>query len=403
MRRSFIILTMLILITTACSNIGESTPEVEPTLAPPPATMRMLFTVVEPLPEDEDLTGQLERLIFEETGLSVDVIATGQSDAIAAICNNQGELPAISWLDGLQLGFSQAEDCGKPQLMISRSPERTDELIDVSIDEEAREAFEQAQSMMVAMEVDETVEGEADDDATAEATLQPTEEPTAEPEPTETPVADEEGTADEAGTSDDATATSEEDATDDQTESTDTGPTTADTGLILINPALETDTLDVITEAVYCRLGYEDDYSWLLPTLILQQNGFDIRSASQIVDYPDVPLMVEAVASGDCTMTGVSARAFAQLEQELQDSVTLAAIDVPEIPYGVLVYSPEIELGVRLALNRVFTQFAENANSLTLLDTLLGVDELISVDDDDFTTLAEFIRSTGVGFDGLGN
>jgi ABC-type phosphate/phosphonate transport system substrate-binding protein len=182
---------------------------------------------------------------------------------------------------------------------------------------------------------------------------------------------------------------------------------TGEAGQIIVNGDLGSTELSLVTGRTFCRIGYDDFYSWLLPVLVARSQRIDLLSVpSDVVDYEDVPSLVKAVADGDCAAAGISEDAFTRYEDELTEVVREGIrISVTSIafPYDILMYPIEVQLGVRLSLNDALVEIAEDAETSEILRTLLGQDELAEVEPNDLAALTEFMNSTGFDFAQMGN
>ena len=131
-----------------------------------------------------------------------------------------------------------------------------------------------------------------------------------------------------------------------------------------------------------------------------------VSAPSDVVDYEDVPSLVKAVASGDCAAAGISEDAFTRYEDELtetvREGVRISVTSIP-FPYDILMYPIEVQLGVRLSLNDALVEIAENAETSETMRSLLGQDELVSIEPGDLAALTEFMTSTGYDFAQMGN
>lgn len=280
------------------------------------------------------LGSQISAALFQRTGLYVDVVIVDTyGEAFVDLCDSGSGVVTIPWLDGVTYKAALARNCGEPALQVAVTTGSESEFTPLVVVESTAEVTP---------------------DATAEPTVEPEEEP-------ETRV----GTA----------------------------------GVIIANRTLTSGGagLDVVFNQTYCRLGYDDFYTWLLPLLLYKRNGIDLlRAPETIVDYADIETLVQAVADGDCAVTGVSEDDYARFVdfdgiRRLSTSITF--------PYGVFFYPLEVGLGVRLTLNDTLQVLADSRP----LHLLLGQDNIITVVPDDFAELDQFMASAGLDFAQLGN
>jgi len=277
---------------------------------------------------------EVSAALFQRTGLYVDVVIVDTyGEAFVDLCDSGSGVVTIPWLDGVTYKAALERNCGEPALQVA-----------ITTGSEAEFA------PLVVVE------------STAEATPDATAEPTAQPE--DEPVT-------RVGTA----------------------------GVIIANRTLTSGGagLDVIFNQTYCRLGYDDFYTWMLPLLLYKRNGIDLlRAPETIVDYASIETLVRAVADGDCAVTGLSEddySRFADLEGIRRLSTSIA------FPYGVFFYPLEVGLGVRLTLTETLQALADSRP----LRLLLGQDSIVPVVPDDFAELDQFMASAGLDFAQLGN
>lgn len=184
------------------------------------------------------------------------------------------------------------------------------------------------------------------------------------------------------------------------------GDSASRAGQIVFSRQLGTADLRAINGRVFCRLNYQDFYSWLLPVLVFETQNIDLLNAAQSVeDYPDVPALLGSVASGDCAAAGTADNALAVYDDALTEDVTSrisTAFTTVPFPQGILLYPIEIEVGVKLALNEAFVTAAADPDTVDAVRLLLGAAEFASAQASDFATLLDFMRSTGLDFSQLG-
>lgn len=178
------------------------------------------------------------------------------------------------------------------------------------------------------------------------------------------------------------------------------GETTGQAGQIIVDSSLGTTSLTAIASRTYCRLGYADLYSWLLPSVALETVSIDLTQDAEVVDYADLPALLNAVVDGECTMTGIAEGTLERLGVDPSD--VGISMTTPPLPYGVLVFAPEVELGVRLGMERVLTELSETPEGAALLLPFLGQDALLPVTQDDFADLSGFLGDSGTDLVQLG-
>lgn len=178
------------------------------------------------------------------------------------------------------------------------------------------------------------------------------------------------------------------------------GDATGQAGQIIIDRQLGTQSLTVIASRTYCRLGYTDLYTWLLPSIALKTVNIDLTQDVELRDLPDLASLVDAVVEGECTMTGIAEGTLERLG--IDESDVAMSITTPPLPYGVLVFAPEVELGVRLGMERILAALSESPEGAALLWPFLAQDALLPIAPDDFADLRDFVDESGLNLAQLG-
>lgn len=169
-----------------------------------------------------------------------------------------------------------------------------------------------------------------------------------------------------------------------------------DEARIIVTDDLEAGSVGDLSDTVFCRLGYDDLYSWLIPSLMLRTAGVTSTALEVINDYgDDAETMLADVAAGTCDAAGISASQFEALAnastrsgvRRLQESVT--------IPFAVLLYPEQVPLGQRSALTEALVTIGNGTRS-TLLEPLLDQDGVVPAADDDFNSLRSFLNRAGI-------
>lgn len=121
--------------------------------------------------------------------------------------------------------------------------------------------------------------------------------------------------------------------------------------------------VSVIEGRTFCRLDVGDFYSWVLPTLALQTRGITTTELGAVDDYPSYEFMFQAITEGDCIATGAPA-GLLQTEEfaDVVDELGVSYI-TPPMPYGVLLYPPELLLADRAALSEAYLEIAMPADA----------------------------------------
>lgn len=313
----------------------------ESTPIPTAVPPELSMVIVPAQPVDDATIAQFEETLLEETDLVIDVVTVARTaDALKALCT-EDDLPTIAWLDGLTFAIAQAQRCGDPYLHIARS-EAT------------------------------VLNAQPSADATAEATSEVTPESDATPE-----------------------ATAE---TEDATESDEASGAliTGMAGQIVARSNLESTALNAAIGSPYCRISVTDFYSWLLPVLAFDAASIDIGvGASEIIDNNSVEAMLENLSDENCAFAGV------QAGTPLPEGVTVSQT-TPEVPFGVLVYGLDVQLGVRLSLNEKLVEMAEDEDIAEVMRPFLMQDAIMPVEENTFGSWLSFLNSTGLDLSQLG-
>jgi ABC-type phosphate/phosphonate transport system substrate-binding protein len=171
---------------------------------------------------------------------------------------------------------------------------------------------------------------------------------------------------------------------------------TGDEARIIVTDDLEANTVGDLAETVFCRLGYDDLYSWLIPSLMLRSGGVTSTSLEVINDYgEDVETMVADVAAGDCDAAGISASLFEEVSTSTTRSAVRTLQESVTIPFAVLVYPGGLPLGARDALTNGLVAIG-NGTRGTMLEPLLDQDEITAVTDEDLSSLRNFLDRAGI-------
>ena len=195
----------------------------------------------------EQLGEQVSAAIFDRTSLYVDVVLVDDyGNALEDLCASGSGIVTIPWLDGVTYVGASVQSCGQPALQVAVAD---------GIDD-----FPQEEPLIEEAEV--TPEAEVTAEATDEADEESTDEEAPTPEPTEVP---------------------EERTTIDLS---DLDLRVGEEGLLVTSRQIGASQVSLVTDRVFCRLGVDDFYSWLLPTLVMEQNFLDpMRAPASIDDF----------------------------------------------------------------------------------------------------------------------
>jgi len=182
---------------------------------------------------------------------------------------------------------------------------------------------------------------------------------------------------------------------------------TGEAASLIVNSEANISTLSALRGKSFCRIAYDDFYTWLAPSLILKANGLNpLTDMTAAADYEDIPTLVQAVASGDCEAAGIPADALEQYADQLDDvseDIDVLATTDAIFPYAVLMIPPDLQLGTRLSLNDALIVLSEDSTTAVKMRALLGQNAVLPATMDDFDDVAQFIESTRLDFAQLGN
>jgi ABC-type phosphate/phosphonate transport system substrate-binding protein len=181
---------------------------------------------------------------------------------------------------------------------------------------------------------------------------------------------------------------------------------TGETGIVIVTKGKNIANLTALKGRIFCRLSNNDFYSWLAPSLALRTIRIDaLNDLKAVKDYDSIPLLVKAVAAGDCDAAGLPTSAlddYADQIGDAKDKVTVISTTTV-FPFAILMLPIEVPLGARLTLTDALVKIAgDNAGAVTMR-ALLGQSALKTAATDDFVDLTNFMKSTGLDFAQLGN
>lgn len=168
---------------------------------------------------------------------------------------------------------------------------------------------------------------------------------------------------------------------------------------LIANSETEAATIANLAGLSFCRVGYTDFYTWIVPSMMLRAAGVDpVAELGSVTDVDDSAAVVEAVNAGDCDAAGLSVTDYEDFaDGDAGENINTVGQPVT-IPYAILTYPPELPLGVRWTLTDSLLAIADDPERRGALDTLLDMDGLERVEESDFNPLINFVRSTGVQF-----
>jgi ABC-type phosphate/phosphonate transport system substrate-binding protein len=182
---------------------------------------------------------------------------------------------------------------------------------------------------------------------------------------------------------------------------------TGEAAAIIVNKAAKITTLSALKGKNFCRINYDDFYTWFAPSLILKANGLNpLTDVGSVSDQTDIPAVIKAVAAGDCDAAGIPAGAldeFADKIGDATDKVTVLTTTDAAFPFAILMIPSDVQLGTRIALNNALVALSEDSTTAIKMRALLGQNAILPVTSDEFKDLSDFIGSTRLDFSQLGN
>lgn len=174
---------------------------------------------------------------------------------------------------------------------------------------------------------------------------------------------------------------------------------------IIVKKDGDVSSLGALSGETFCRLGYADAYSWILPSLLLRTQQVDPFGLKAVKDYADIPKLVRAVVKGECAAGGIPAQALTLFADDLgktADQVSILETTI-EIPFALLMMPATLPLATQQALSSALVDLAETSESAVTVRALLGQQALQPVTADDFLDIGKFIADTGLDFTQLGS
>ena len=166
---------------------------------------------------------------------------------------------------------------------------------------------------------------------------------------------------------------------------------------ILVNSDSAISGISGLAENGFCRVDYNDLYTWLVPSVMLQAGGVNpISDLASVTDFADTTELLDALIAGDCDAAAMTEAEFQDIaDSDARDAVNVIEESV-EIPYAVLMYPPETPLGVRVALDDALVGAVGNEDTSDALQDLLGQTDLVRIEPDDLSDLRDFVADSGL-------
>jgi ABC-type phosphate/phosphonate transport system substrate-binding protein len=175
---------------------------------------------------------------------------------------------------------------------------------------------------------------------------------------------------------------------------------TGETGVLIANTDRNFSTVAQVEGDTVCRLSYDDFWTWMAPSLVLQSHGVNpTTDLESITDYDDLDALIAAVAAGDCDAAGIPSSALENGEPPEGVSILETTI---EFPYLILMFPAQIPLGARMQLTEALLTMAANSDTAETMAGLLDQDALLPVTPEDLTGFTVFLQGTGLDLTQLG-
>lgn len=178
-------------------------------------------------------------------------------------------------------------------------------------------------------------------------------------------------------------------------------------GVVLIARTIESNALADGVQGVFCRLGFEDWYSWVLPSLVLRSERVLLGNIREIRDFATRDEWLKALRDGVCAMTGMSASeydAFLDESDALTNRMRLNTRTV-DMPARVLFLPMTLPLAKRDALVQALLDSVRTPSNTGTEATMVSAfwgEGVRRYDARDWADFATFLQATGIDFAGLG-
>jgi ABC-type phosphate/phosphonate transport system substrate-binding protein len=178
---------------------------------------------------------------------------------------------------------------------------------------------------------------------------------------------------------------------------------TGEAGQIVTRSDLGLGSLQTVRGRTFCRISYDDYFSWLVPSVLLQANGISpISDFESIVDYDNTRLMVNGLLDDECSAAGMSETEFADLNGPVREQLEVLE-ETPSFPYAVLMYPFNLPLGERIRLDNALLAANNDPGGSDAMRPFLEQDDLQRVSPSEFDELSDFLERTGLDFAQLGD
>jgi ABC-type phosphate/phosphonate transport system substrate-binding protein len=169
---------------------------------------------------------------------------------------------------------------------------------------------------------------------------------------------------------------------------------------IIVNDEAEISSFGALAnpEKTFCRVNFRDVFTWRMPELMLNARRVDpSTNFAQIVDYPSIDDLIAAVNDGECSAAGVPVRDL-EAADERQNIDELG--DAEQVPFGMLMVSQQVPLGVREALTDAMLGLS-GGEAERALEAVFGASALTEVSTQDLENWIGFLAESGLNFSRL--
>ncbi len=172
---------------------------------------------------------------------------------------------------------------------------------------------------------------------------------------------------------------------------------TGETIQIIVNADSGINSMRHLADSTFCRISYDDRMTWLLPSLLMHANGVDpTTDLDSVTDFETMDALLEAVDQGDCQAAGLSAAYFSNVQRGRRLNIEVLA-DTMIVPYGILVASAQVSLGIRENIQTSLPQL----DAGTWLETLLTADAMNEIEAESLEDWIATLGRTGIDFAAL--
>lgn len=174
---------------------------------------------------------------------------------------------------------------------------------------------------------------------------------------------------------------------------------------IIARQSLSVDQLSDLDDRRFCRINHTDSLSWVVPSMLMNKEGFSTTSLKTVSDFADVESLVDAVVKGNCDAAGVPVDALEQLADQLGEDLDKVAVVAtsPAVPYSVLVAPSSVPAAIQESLREALQKLARDRALSQKFQVLLNQSVLEVAGKDDFEDFIEFVNSSGLDLTQLGS